>query len=169
MRTKLENNTATAGGVFGSIRVKPTPLFEVAVQGMAGTGVGRYGSSQLADATLKPNETLEPIRNYHGLFSLVFHPTKNWDFFSLLRWRVCTAHGVRRLRRLGRSDRLRSAQPQRHGLLQPAGGKRQQQRFSGIHLGLQLRFADPVHPGSDGRIHLARRSTARSMAVCSIR
>ena len=80
--TTLETNTAKAGGIFGSLRVKPMPLFEVAVQAMAGTGVGRYGSSQLADATLKPNETLEPIRNYHGLFSLVLHPSKNWDFFT---------------------------------------------------------------------------------------
>jgi hypothetical protein len=80
--TTLESNTAKAGGVFGSIRVKPTSLFEVAVQAMAGQGVGRYGSSQLADATLKPNETLEPIRNYHGLFSFVLHPSKNWDFFT---------------------------------------------------------------------------------------
>ena len=49
---------------------------------MSGTGVGRYGSSQLADATLKPNETLSPIRNDHALFSLVFHPSKNWDWFA---------------------------------------------------------------------------------------
>jgi hypothetical protein len=78
----LRNSTATAGGIFFSLRVKPMPLFEVAFQGMAGTGVGRYGSSQLADATLKPNETLSPIRNDHALFSLVFHPSKNWDFFT---------------------------------------------------------------------------------------
>jgi hypothetical protein len=80
--TNLESNTAKAGGVFGSLRVKPTPMFEVAVQAMAGQGVGRYGSSQLADATLRPNETLEPIRNYHGMFSFVLHPTKKWDFFT---------------------------------------------------------------------------------------
>jgi hypothetical protein len=80
--TNLEANTAKAGGVFGSIRVKPTPLFEVAVQAMAGQGVGRYGSSQLADATLRPNETLEPIRNYHGLFSFVMHPTKKLDLYT---------------------------------------------------------------------------------------
>jgi hypothetical protein len=80
--TNLESNTAKAGGIFGSIRVKPTPLFEVAVQAMAGQGVGRYGSSQLADATLRPNETLEPVRNYHGLFSFVVHPTKKLDFYT---------------------------------------------------------------------------------------
>jgi hypothetical protein len=80
--TKLESNTAKAGAVFGSLRIKPTPMFEVAVQGMAGQGTGRYGSAQLADATLKPNETLEPIRNYHGLFSSVLHLGKNWDVFG---------------------------------------------------------------------------------------
>jgi hypothetical protein len=79
--TNLENHTSDAGGVFGSIRVKPTSLFEVAVQAMAGQGVGRYGSSQLADATLRPDETLEPIRNYHGLFSFVAHPTKKLDAY----------------------------------------------------------------------------------------
>ena len=77
----LESHTSDAGGVFGSIRVKPTSLFEVAVQGMAGQGVGRYGSAQLADATLRPDETLEPIRNYHGLFSFVAHPTKKLDAY----------------------------------------------------------------------------------------
>ena len=80
--TTLESHTSDAGGVFGSIRVKPVSFFEVAAQAMAGQGVGRYGSSQLADATLRPDETLEPIRNYHGLFSLVTHPAKKLDVFA---------------------------------------------------------------------------------------
>jgi hypothetical protein len=79
--TTLENHTSDAGGVFGSIRVKPTSMFEIAVQAMAGQGVGRYGSAQLADATLRPDETLEPIRNYHGLFSFVAHPAKKLDAY----------------------------------------------------------------------------------------
>jgi hypothetical protein len=80
--TNLESNTAKAGGVFGAIRVYPSKMFEIGVQGMGGTGVGRYGSSQLADATLRPDETLEPIRNYHGLFSFIVHPTKKLELFS---------------------------------------------------------------------------------------
>jgi hypothetical protein len=52
------------------------------LQAMGGQGVGRYGSSQLADATLRPNETLEPIRNYHGLFSFVAHPMKKLDMYT---------------------------------------------------------------------------------------
>jgi hypothetical protein len=80
--TSVVSNTATAGGAYGSIRVSPSPFFDVAVQAMGGTGVGRYGSSQLADATLKPSGALEPIRNYHGLFSLETHPAPKLDVFA---------------------------------------------------------------------------------------
>ncbi|HEV2618572.1 MAG TPA: hypothetical protein VGU23_01380, partial [Acidobacteriaceae bacterium] len=81
------SHTSDAGGVFGSARAyigKPGtfPALEVAVQAMAGTGTGRYGSSQLADATLRPNETLEPIRNYHGLFSIESHLSPKFDLFT---------------------------------------------------------------------------------------
>ena len=49
---------------------------------VAGQGVGRYGSAQLADATLRPDGTLEPIRNYHGLFSLETHPQPKLDVYA---------------------------------------------------------------------------------------
>jgi hypothetical protein len=49
---------------------------------MAGDGTGRYGSSQLADATLRPDGTLEPIRNYHGLLSIETHPTPKLDVYG---------------------------------------------------------------------------------------
>jgi hypothetical protein len=80
-------HTSAAGGAFGSARAYigapgSYPALEVAVQAMAGTGVGRYGSSQLADATLRPDETLEPIRNYHGLFSLESHWSPKFDVFA---------------------------------------------------------------------------------------
>ena len=75
--TRMLSNTKSAGGVFGSARVSPTKYADFAVQAMAGQGVGRYGSSQLADATLRPDETLEPIRNYHGMFSIETHPHRS--------------------------------------------------------------------------------------------
>jgi len=85
--TKYLTHTSAAGGAFGSARAYigapgSYPALEVAVQAMAGTGVGRYGSSQLADATLRPDETLEPIRNYHGLFSLESHWSPKFDVFA---------------------------------------------------------------------------------------
>jgi hypothetical protein len=76
------SSTAAAGGMFGSVRVSPSKLVDIAVQAMGGQGVGRYGSAQLADATLKPSGELEPIRTYHGLFSLETHPTPKLDVFA---------------------------------------------------------------------------------------
>jgi hypothetical protein len=80
--TTYQSSTKDAGGIFGSARVSPSKFFDVAVQAMAGTGVGRYGTSQLADATLRPDGTLEPIRNYHGLFSLETHPAPKLDVYG---------------------------------------------------------------------------------------
>ncbi len=77
-----QSATATAGGGFGAIRVSPFKPLEIGVQAMGGTGVGRYGSSQLADATIKPTGVLEPIKNYHGLFSIVTHEKKNLDIYA---------------------------------------------------------------------------------------
>jgi hypothetical protein len=79
--SKQLSNTKTAGGVFGSARVSPAKFVDLAVQAMAGQGVGRYGSSQLADATLRPDETLEPLRNYHGMASIETHPAKKLDVY----------------------------------------------------------------------------------------
>jgi hypothetical protein len=80
--SSYQSHTSKAGGVFGNVRVTPDKYFNVGVQLMAGQGVGRYGSSQLADATLRPDETLEPIRNYHGLLGIETHPAKKLDIFG---------------------------------------------------------------------------------------
>jgi hypothetical protein len=72
-------STRPAGGIFGGARVSPSKYADIAVTAMAGTGVGRYGSAQLADATIRADGTLEPIRNYHGLFSLETHPGPKLD------------------------------------------------------------------------------------------
>ena len=76
------NDTKLAGGVYGSARVSPSKFLDVAVQAMAGDGVGRYGSAQLTDATFHTNGTLEPVRNYHGLFSLEGHATPKLDVYA---------------------------------------------------------------------------------------
>jgi hypothetical protein len=74
-------NTKAVGGIFGSVRGYFGKYLEVAAQGMGGQGVGRYGSAQLADTTLRPDETLEPIRNYHGLASIETHPSSKFDVY----------------------------------------------------------------------------------------
>ena len=74
--------TTTGGGAFADFRVAPVKFFEVGVQAAGGPGLGRYGSAQLADATLRPDGSLEPIHNYHGLAGVETHPTPKLDFYA---------------------------------------------------------------------------------------
>jgi hypothetical protein len=78
---KQYNDTKLGGGVFFAGRGN-SQYVDIGVSGMAGDGVGRYGAAQLADVTVHPNGTLEPVRNYHGLFSLETHPSKKLDVFA---------------------------------------------------------------------------------------
>jgi hypothetical protein len=49
---------------------------EFALQGLAGDGVGRYGSAQLPDLTFRPDGTEALIRTAHGYSGLEFHSAK---------------------------------------------------------------------------------------------
>jgi hypothetical protein len=77
------NDSRTGGGGGASFRV---PLFskklDFGVKGVYGDGIGRFGSSQLADATARPDGTLAPIRTGHGLGILEFHPSPKLDIFA---------------------------------------------------------------------------------------
>ena len=77
----LQKDTKVGGGAFGSARFR-SKFVDVAAQGMFGDGTARYGASQLGDVTVHPDGTLEPIRNYHGMFSLETHPTKRLDVYG---------------------------------------------------------------------------------------
>jgi hypothetical protein len=41
---------------------------------LTGQGLGRYGSSQLADVTIGPDGTLKPLTTMQILLGLVAHP-----------------------------------------------------------------------------------------------
>jgi hypothetical protein len=77
------NDSRTGGGGGASFRV---PLFakklDFGVKGVYGDGIGRFGSSQLADATARPDGTLAPIRTGHGLGILEFHPSPKLDIYA---------------------------------------------------------------------------------------
>jgi hypothetical protein len=75
------NNTKVGGGFIANARFPVTHFADFGVHVLAGTGVGRYGTSQLPDVTVHPDGTLEPIRNGQGLISLETHPTKKFDVF----------------------------------------------------------------------------------------
>ena len=76
------SHTSAGGGLFVGARVSPNKYADLAVTAMGGPGVGRYGSAELADATIRPDGTLEPVRNYHGLLSIETHPTPKLDFYG---------------------------------------------------------------------------------------
>ena len=77
------NDTRNGGGVGASARV---PLFnkklDLGVKGVAGDGIGRYGSAQLADMTFRPDGTEALIRTAHGLGTFELHATPKLDVFA---------------------------------------------------------------------------------------
>jgi hypothetical protein len=87
------NDTRTGGGMGGNLRV---PLFakklDVGLSAVGGDGIGRYGSAQLADLTVRPDGTDALIRTVHGLGTLEFHPSPKLDIYfnlgSEYAWRA---------------------------------------------------------------------------------
>ena len=76
-------DTRTGGGLGANLRVPVfTKKVEFALQGAAGDGIGRYGSAQLADLTLRPVGTQALIRTAHALGELEFHPTPKLDIYA---------------------------------------------------------------------------------------
>ena len=77
-------NTSSNGGGFGASAL--LPLFnkhvDFSVKAVAGDGVGRYGSAQLADATARPDGTLALIRTAHGLGRIEWHVTPKFDLYA---------------------------------------------------------------------------------------
>ncbi len=70
------NNTVWSGGVGGGFR---GPLagkkVTIGLKGLWGQGVGRYGSSTIADITLRPDGTISPIHAFSALGTVEVNPT----------------------------------------------------------------------------------------------
>jgi hypothetical protein len=76
------NDSRTGGGAGASATV---PLFakklDAGLKFVAGSGVGRYGSAQLSDATARPDGSLALIKSAQWLGKLEFHPTAKLDIY----------------------------------------------------------------------------------------
>jgi hypothetical protein len=76
-------NSRTGGGGGASADL---PLFhkklDVGAKGFYGVGTGRFGSAQLADATLHPDGTLALIHGGHWLGRLEWHVTPKLDIYG---------------------------------------------------------------------------------------
>jgi hypothetical protein len=77
------NQTSTGGGLGASARwTVAQKKVELGIKGVAGDGIGRYGSAQLADLTLRPDGSEALIRTVHGLGALELHPTPKLDLYA---------------------------------------------------------------------------------------
>src|SRR5262249_42849880 len=70
------NKNTTGGGLGASLAwTLFNKKLDIGAKGVAGDGIGRYGSAQLADATARPDGTLALIRTAHGLAKAEWHVT----------------------------------------------------------------------------------------------
>lgn len=71
------NNTVEGAGIGGGFRA---PLgsknFTIGLKGLYGEGMGRYGSSTIADVTVRSNGALAPLRAFSALSTVEMSPTK---------------------------------------------------------------------------------------------
>ncbi len=75
------NSTWTGGGGANARWMLWQKRVEVGLHGFAGNGIGRYGSAGLPDATVAPNGSLVPLRDYQGLLTLEYH-SQHWDWYG---------------------------------------------------------------------------------------
>ncbi|HEY1804160.1 MAG TPA: hypothetical protein VGG45_06725 [Terracidiphilus sp.] len=76
------NSTATGAGLGGGFRGPLAGKYvTVGLKGLWGQGVGRYGSSTIADVTLRPNATLSPIHGFSALSTLEMNPSPNFNLY----------------------------------------------------------------------------------------
>jgi len=77
------NNSATGGAIGASARVPlASKKFDLGLKVFYGDGTGRYGSSQLADVTLRPDGTMALVHGAHWLTRLEWHVTPKFDLYG---------------------------------------------------------------------------------------
>ncbi len=76
------NDTKAGGGIGGGFRA---PLAKnkvtIGLKGLWGQGVGRYGSSTIADITLRPDGTISPLHGFSGLSTVELNPTSRLNIY----------------------------------------------------------------------------------------
>ena len=76
------NDKKIAAGIGGGFRA---PLvnkkFTVGLEGLWGQGVGRYGSSTIADATVRPNGELSPLHGFSAISTIELNPNPRLNLY----------------------------------------------------------------------------------------
>lgn len=80
--TGAYNDKQMGAGIGGGFR---GPLFNkmvtVGLKGLWGQGVGRYGSSTIADVTVRPNGQLSPLHGFSALSTVELNPTPRLNIY----------------------------------------------------------------------------------------
>src|SRR5882757_7525331 len=76
------NDSTVGGGLGGSARVPlANKKLSLALKGLWGEGTGRYGSSTIADITLRPNGQIAPLHNFSALATVEANPTARLNLY----------------------------------------------------------------------------------------
>jgi hypothetical protein len=76
------NDSTIGGGLGGSARVPlANKKLSLALKGLWGEGTGRYGSSTIADITLRPNGQIAPLHNFSALATVEANPTARLNLY----------------------------------------------------------------------------------------
>ena len=77
------NTNSDGGGVGGSITWSAIPkVLDLQATAMTGTGIGRYGSGQLPDVTLRPDGSLAPVQETTFMGGATLHATPMLDIYA---------------------------------------------------------------------------------------
>jgi hypothetical protein len=75
--------TKSGDGVGGSLLLPIIPKYvDIQASTMYGSGIGRYGASQLSDVVVAPDGSLSPIKAIHGLGGIIVHPWAGLDIYG---------------------------------------------------------------------------------------
>lgn len=78
-----QNVSLSSGGFGGSIAWTAIPkLLDVQITAMNGAGIGRYGSGQLPDVTLRPDGALTPLHEDMVMGGFTVHATPTLDLYA---------------------------------------------------------------------------------------
>ncbi|HWE85432.1 MAG TPA: hypothetical protein VG267_10840 [Terracidiphilus sp.] len=80
--TGAYNDSSYAGGIGGGFRVPlANKKLVVGLKGLWGQGVGRYGSSTIADVTLRPDAQISPLHAFSALSTVELNPNPRLNVY----------------------------------------------------------------------------------------
>lgn len=79
---KTSTGAGVGFGVFYPVMSGGRDVVDIGLSGLGGVGIGRYGTTQLPDATIDTDNSLKPIKAAHALLSIETHPSTQLDVYG---------------------------------------------------------------------------------------